>query len=271
MKGGKILVIDDEPMVREAVGRVLSSEGYAVAFAKDGAEAMARLASDPPDAILLDLMMPGMNGRQFLSALRADLGLDLPVVVMTAVHGLGQRAISLGATDVVEKPFDVDELLNKVALAVFRARQVEPAPDREPRFSGPAEDRVVVVIDRDVVSLDRTDTALTEAGFTVVAIPGSSDGAVQLPRLLGALDACAVVVVVDGNDDGGKSIIADIRGEPALADLPLIAVTRGETRADIAPEVDRTAALTLLRPNDDDLVAALHVVRRRTVALRARV
>jgi DNA-binding response OmpR family regulator len=134
MKGGKILVIDDEPMVREAVGRVLSSEGYAVAYAHDGADAIARLADDPPDAILLDLMMPGMNGRQFLSALRTEIGSDLPVVVMTAVHGLGQRAISLGATDVVEKPFDVDELLNKVALAVFRARQagVSATRDREP-------------------------------------------------------------------------------------------------------------------------------------------
>ena len=139
MKGGKILVIDDEPMVREAVGRVLSSEGYAVAFAHDGAEAIASLSASPPDVILLDLMMPGMNGRQFLSALRTDMGLDLPVVVMTAVHGLGQRAISLGATDVVEKPFDVDELLNKVALAVFRARQIEPATrPRAPARAGRA-------------------------------------------------------------------------------------------------------------------------------------
>jgi CheY-like chemotaxis protein len=267
MKGGKILVIDDEPMVREAVGRVLTSEGYAVAFARDGAEAIAHLESEPPDAILLDLMMPGMNGRQFLSAIRTDMNLDLPVVVMTAVHGLGQRAISLGATDVVEKPFDVDELLNKVALAVFRARQRDPGPDREPSHADAAEDQVVVVIDRDVGALDRIDVALTGAGFTVVSMPEIGD---QLVRLLGALDACAVIVVVDGTDDGGLAVVNDIRAAPALRDLPLLAVTRGDARGDVAPAVDRTAALTLLRPSDEDLIRALHVVRRRGAPVRAR-
>jgi len=267
MKGGKILVIDDEPMVREAVGRVLSSEGYAVAYAHDGAAAIASLTADPPDAILLDLMMPGMNGRQFLSALRTDLGLDLPVVVMTAVHGLGQRAISLGATDVVEKPFDVDELLNKVALAVFRARQVERAPGRDPSFGGPVEDQVVVVIDRALEALDRVDGVLTAAGFTVVAMPEVD---AQLPRLLGALGACAVVVVVDGTGDGGEAIVGAIRAERALAELPLIAVTRGDTRSEVAKVLDRAAAITLVRPGDDDLVQALHVVRHRSpVARRA--
>ncbi len=259
MKGGKILVIDDEPMVREAVGRVLTSEGYAVAYAHDGADAIARLSVDPPDAILLDLMMPGMNGRQFLSALRTELGLDLPVVVMTAVHGLGQRAISLGATDVVEKPFDVDELLNKVALAVFRARQT-PAAAPEPEAPADVDDFVVVVVDKDVDELDRIDVALTGAGFVVVAVP---DPGADLPRLVGALGACAVVVVVDGTEDGGESIVLALRGAASTADLPLIAVTRGDNRGDVAGAVESAAAVTLVRPGDDDLIRALRVVGRR--------
>lgn len=260
MKGGKILVIDDEPMVREAVGRVLTNEGYAVAFAQDGSSAIAALNQDPPDAILLDLMMPGMNGRQFLSALRSDLGLAVPVVVMTAVHGLGQRAISLGATDVVEKPFDVDELLNKVALAVFRAHQPEPAAD-PPTSSHARHDRVVVVIDRDLDALDRVDAMLTRAGFTVVPVPDASP---DLPRLLVALGACAVVIVVDGTGDGGAAIAEGIRRVPALAELPLVAMTRAEARTDEARTVDRFAAITLIRPGEDDLIQALNVVGRRT-------
>jgi DNA-binding response OmpR family regulator len=239
---------------------VLTSEGYAVAYAHDGADAIARLSVDPPDAILLDLMMPGMNGRQFLSALRTELGLDLPVVVMTAVHGLGQRAISLGATDVVEKPFDVDELLNKVALAVFRARQTPAAAPEPEAPSAAIDDRVVVVVDRDIDELDRVDVALTRAGFMVVAVP---DPAADLPRLVGALGACAVVVVVDGTEDAAEAIALALRGAASTTELPILAVTRGDNRADVAAAVESAAAVTLVRPGDDDLIHALRVVGRR--------
>jgi CheY-like chemotaxis protein len=130
VKGGRILIVDDEPMVRETISRVLVEEGYAVDCAADGSAALVRCRAHPPDVILLDLMMPGMNGRQFLATLRGELGCtEVPVVVMTAVHGLGQRALSLGADDMVEKPFDVDELLNKVALAMFRSRHPSTTPD----------------------------------------------------------------------------------------------------------------------------------------------
>ena len=72
MKEGRVLVVDDEPMVRETLGQVLTDEGYVVDLAVDGETALDRVSAACPDAILLDLMMPGMNGRQFLEALRAN-------------------------------------------------------------------------------------------------------------------------------------------------------------------------------------------------------
>src|SRR5262245_1383866 len=97
MQGGRILIVDDEPMVRETIAQVLREEGYVVEVADDGRDALVKLDAHRPDAVLLDLMMPGMNGRQFLTALREERGDDaLPVVVMTAVHGVGERALSLG-------------------------------------------------------------------------------------------------------------------------------------------------------------------------------
>jgi len=261
LKGGKILVIDDEPMVREAVGRVLANEGYAVTFAYDGNDALAKLAADPPDAILLDLMMPGMNGRQFLSALRTDLNLDLPVVVMTAVHGLGQRAISLGATDVVEKPFDVDELLNKMALVLFRARRTEPPllVRDLPTDPDPGHDRaVVVVVDPDVAALDRLDTRLSAAGFTVVAVPEAREG---LPRLIRALAPAALVVAVDGTGDGGRGLVTQLRATPGLERIPLVAFTRtADARTAVAAPVSRSAVVTLSRAIDDDLVRTVEAI-----------
>jgi two-component system response regulator MprA len=130
MQGGRILIVDDEPMVRETIAQVLRDEGYTVEVADDGRDALIKLDAHRPDAVLLDLMMPGMNGRQFLTALREERGdAALPVVVMTAVHGVGERALSLGATDIVEKPFDVDDLLGKIALAVYRSREHERSAD----------------------------------------------------------------------------------------------------------------------------------------------
>jgi DNA-binding response OmpR family regulator len=122
-KEGRVLVVDDEPMVRETLGQVLADEGYVVDLAVDGETALERVHAARPDAILLDLMMPGMNGRQFLQALRNIPAYSgVPVLIMTAVHGLNVNLQTLGASEVVEKPFNVDELLNKVALAVYRSR-----------------------------------------------------------------------------------------------------------------------------------------------------
>src|SRR6186997_1317508 len=126
MKEGRVLVVDDEPMVRETLGQVLSDEGYVVDLAVDGESALERVHDARPDAILLDLMMPGMNGRQFLQALRNDAAYEqVPVLIMTAVHGLEVNLASIGASEVVEKPFDVDDLLNKVVLAVYRPRDAD--------------------------------------------------------------------------------------------------------------------------------------------------
>src|SRR5689334_11953022 len=153
MKEGRVLVVDDEPMVRETLGQVLTEEGYVVDLAVDGETALERVNAARPDAILLDLMMPGMNGRQFLQVLRSNpIYEHVPVLIMTAVHGLNVNLQTLGASEVVEKPFNVDELLNKVALAVYRSRDAnksisQPLPFVSvPPASAAEQDRGVVLI-----------------------------------------------------------------------------------------------------------------------------
>ena len=120
-------------------------------------------------------MMPGMNGRQFLQALRDEPGLrHVPVLIMTAVHGLDVNLATLGASEVVEKPFNVDELLNKVALAVYRSRDAPhgqvlgsiPIPTTPARRRSLADlaldpDRgVVLVVEHDRGRLQQLDVAL---------------------------------------------------------------------------------------------------------------
>mgnify|MGYP001595829188 CR=1 FL=1 len=123
--GGKVLVVDDDTALRRSVAQVLEDEGYEVVHATDGLAALDRVAENRPDLILLDVLMPNMNGRQVLEKLRQDRDTaDIPILVMSAVSGIeANRSMALGASDIESKPFDLDELLNTVALALYRSQE----------------------------------------------------------------------------------------------------------------------------------------------------
>jgi two-component system response regulator MprA len=117
-----VLVVDDEPSIREAIADMLGFEGYAVVTAANGAEALERVRSCTPAAVLLDLMMPVMNGWDFLEACRNErLCSDTPVLVMSAYHRLTEESPNLGARACIAKPFDIEVLLGAVERLVQRA------------------------------------------------------------------------------------------------------------------------------------------------------
>lgn len=232
VKGGRILVIDDEPMVRDTLGQVLADEGYVVDVAADGADALDRVHAARPDVILLDLMMPGMNGRQFLSALRGEAAFNsVPVLIMTAVHGLEINLNSIGASEVVEKPFDVDDLLNKVALAVYRSRDADaPAPLPIPPEPETREvDRgVVLVVEHDRARLQRVDVLLSQRGYTVVSMTRAGS---QLARLARALKPRAILL--ESASDGAIDVARELRDISGLLGLLLYS----REHAAIGPDV----------------------------------
>jgi CheY-like chemotaxis protein len=107
----RVLVVDDEADIREAVSEVLSDEGYDVEAAGDGAEALRKLHSYHPCLVLLDLMMPGMNGWEFRAAQKHDPEVSkIPVVVLSALGRVG----SIDAQGFLPKPFELDDLLSQV-------------------------------------------------------------------------------------------------------------------------------------------------------------
>lgn len=106
-----VLVVDDESDIREAVAEVLADEGYEVLGARDGAEALQKLREHHPDLVLLDLMMPRMNGWEFRAAQKGDPDCSgIPVIVVSALG----RATGFDADDYLQKPFEVDRLLTAV-------------------------------------------------------------------------------------------------------------------------------------------------------------
>ena len=116
-----VLVVDDDPDILEAICDILEGEGYVVARARHGAEALERLHERRPNLILLDLMMPVMDGLAFAHALHERrLDPEIPIVVISA-DGNPQKAASIGARGFLAKPFDIDALLAHVASAAAQA------------------------------------------------------------------------------------------------------------------------------------------------------
>jgi len=113
--GPLILIVEDDACVRESLAELLEMEGYRVADARHGEEALAKLATLSPALVILDLHMPVLDGERFLARLRADERLrDLQVVLMSG-SASGQAIDRLPVQAVLPKPFEVDELLRLVA------------------------------------------------------------------------------------------------------------------------------------------------------------
>jgi two-component system response regulator MprA len=159
----QILVVDDEPAVRDSLDRALRLEGYQVDLAADGAEALSSLTDERPDAVVLDLMMPRVDGLEVCRRMRAA-GDRTPVLVLTARDAVSDRVKGLdaGADDYLVKPFVLDELLAR--LRALLRRSGVGAPGQVLRFSDLTLDPVAHQVKRGgrEIELTRTEFLLLE-------------------------------------------------------------------------------------------------------------
>src|SRR5262245_11766931 len=123
MSAGKVLVVDDEPEVRQVLVEFLGSRGYDVIAAEGGAEAVALVESARPNLVLLDVAMPDMDGVETLTRIVAiDPTLAVIMVTANADIGVTSKLLALGAVDYVPKPFDLDYLDQAVSIQVTAAQ-----------------------------------------------------------------------------------------------------------------------------------------------------
>lgn len=163
--GMRILVVDDDRAVRESLRRSLSFNGYTVELAVDGLDALEKILANRPDAVVLDVMMPRLDGLEVCRRLRSA-GDDLPILVLTARDSVSERVAGLdaGADDYLPKPFALEEL-----LARLRALLRRTAPDLDADSEMMAfEDLTLDPVTREVkrgersISLTRTEFSLLE-------------------------------------------------------------------------------------------------------------
>jgi two-component system, OmpR family, response regulator ResD len=150
---GSILVVDDEPTIAEVVARYLVRAGYETRTAADGPSAMAAAALRRPDLVVLDIMLPGLDGLEVMRRLHEDAEERVPVILLTAKGEEADRLVGLrqGADDYVVKPFSPRELVARVEAVLRRSEQRHDARDPV-RFEGiviDPETRRVVVNGRD--------------------------------------------------------------------------------------------------------------------------
>jgi two-component system, OmpR family, KDP operon response regulator KdpE len=173
---GLILVVDDEPQILRALTTNLRGAGYEVVRAATGEEALAQAAMRPPDAVVLDLVLPDLSGVEVCRELRTWS--EMPIVILSAVGEEGQKveALDAGADDYVTKPFGMGELLARLRAAMRRA-----APKGGDSISVGG---ITVDFDRHLVTVDGAPVTLSRIEFDLLALFVRNEGKLLTHRAI---------------------------------------------------------------------------------------
>ncbi len=288
----RILVVDDEIVVRELVEALLTSAGYEVRLAPDGPAALALAQADSPDLVLLDLLMPGMHGQEVCEMLKAEpRTADLPVIVVTAAGQVATKEALLtsGADDFVTKPFQPGDLLARVE-ALLKVRSIRRELDRTLAYlheleavrhthrravlseAGGAQTLTapaaipVLLVDDEALTRDFYGDLLTSHGFQVFLAASGQEGL----ALAHQHRVEAVILDIMMPEMSGLEVLERLR--TAQPDLPVIMLTAVPTSQNAIAALKLGAFDFIVKGLDHSLVVlAVHrAVRHRRETLEAK-
>lgn len=239
-----LLVVDDNEMNRDLLQRRLEAFGHLVSVAEDGRRALEMLTVEQYDLVLLDIMMPDVDGYEVLKCMRADpKHKSTPVMMVTAVNDMENvvRCINMGANDYVAKPFDpnllklrVNKLLDKRARAIAEGREPVGA-------AGPSS---VLVVDDSEMNRDIICTQLTRLGYQVSQ---AEDGESGLSMAKSAQpDVILLDVMMPGID--GVEVLQRLKADDATRDIPVIMLSANDDPQMIAACTSAGAVDYIVKP-----------------------
>jgi two-component system alkaline phosphatase synthesis response regulator PhoP len=170
----RLLLVEDDPTLRQALSFNLTREGYDVAAAADGESALEAARSDRLDLILLDVMLPGMSGVEVLRVLRRE-GVSTPVIILSAKGDEIDRVVGLqiGADDYVAKPFSRPELLARIEAVLRRERRRDDVPEQREELTFGA---VTIDVARRELTVDDQPVHVTTKEFDLLSHMAASPG-----------------------------------------------------------------------------------------------
>ena len=213
-----VLVVEDDSPIRAMLVDLLSDAGYAVLEAADGFAALQQLRQQRPDLIVLDLMLPGMSGWQFLERSREQLDrAEIPVVVVSAIRGQGDYPRMLGVATWLTKPLDVDRFLDAVEALVGPARPVRSAP----AGSGAHPPAQVLVVEDEPIIRDLLVEHLAERGFQ----PHPAGSIAEARARIAAQRPSLIMLDLMLPGESGWAFLRERRTDPQLAAIPVLVIS----------------------------------------------
>lgn len=193
----RILLVDDEANLRHTLGYALRQDGYDVLDAEDGERGLAVFRSSRPDAVILDLMLPGLDGIEVCRRIRRES--DVPILMLTARDTEVDRVVGLeiGADDYLGKPFSTRELIARIRALVRRSRRAPPVQDTGVLRSGALE----VDVARRRAVREGAEMRLTAKEFDLLVLLMSNPGIV--------LTRDRIIAAVWGQEYGGETRTVD--------------------------------------------------------------
>jgi CheY-like chemotaxis protein len=203
--GPDVLIIEDEPSGVRLLRTYLEGDGYRVRVVGDGERGLEEARRSPPSAIVLDLVLPGIDGWEVLRRLKSDDAVrEIPVIIVTVVDER-EIGLALGAVDYLVKPVDRSLLLG----VLRRYATATSAPLR------------VLAIDDDPVALEMIDAALRPEGYDIVMASGGREGVEMAQTAPIDFVVCDILMP----DLDGFGVVAELRADPRTRDVPILVLT----------------------------------------------